>query len=62
MILVIDNSGSMSGTKLKAAQSAAKSVLNTLSNNDFIGIIAFNGTSTYLRNRTLIRSTGRIIE
>ncbi|MDR1480254.1 MAG: VWA domain-containing protein [Planctomycetaceae bacterium] len=40
--LVLDRSGSMSGEKIKTAQDAAKGVIDLLSANDFISIIAYD--------------------
>lgn len=39
VILIIDVSGSMEGSRIITAQDAAKSVIKTLSNNDFLGVI-----------------------
>ena len=36
---MIDTSGSMTGDRMTLAIDAAKAVVNTLSNNDFVGVI-----------------------
>ena len=43
MILIIDTSGSMELSKIDIAKEAAKRVINTLSNNDFVGVVKFSG-------------------
>ena len=50
MILFFDVSGSMSGSKLTAAKEATKAVIDTLSNKDFVGIVAFNNTAQIIGN------------
>ena len=45
VILMVDISGSMDGNRINLAKEAAKSVINTLSNNDFIGVITFSSTA-----------------
>lgn len=41
VILLIDISGSMDGAPIAVAKEAAKNVINTLSNSDFIGVVVF---------------------
>lgn len=48
VILFIDTSKSMEGDKLTLAKEAAKSVLTTFSNNDFIGVVSFNSQAENL--------------
>ena len=48
VILFIDISGSMDGNRINIAKQAAKSVVNTLSNNDFLGVVTFSTSATYL--------------
>ena len=57
LIMIIDISGSMSGTRLTLAKEAAKSVVNTLSNNDFVGIVTFSSTATNLGPNRITRAT-----
>ena len=57
MILMIDTSGSMSGERIDIAKSAAKSVVNTLSNNDFLGVISFGSTATTVYSSKITRAT-----
>ena len=42
VLLMIDVSGSMKDKKLEIAKEAAKAVVTTLSNSDFIGVIEFS--------------------
>lgn len=46
VILVIDVSGSMRHLRLDLAKEAAKTVVNTLTNFDYVGIVAFSDTAT----------------
>lgn len=57
MILMIDTSGSMDGTRINLAKEAAKSVINTLSNNDFIGVITFSSSAQKLGSDKIVRAT-----
>ena len=45
VILILDVSGSMHGNRLSIAKEAAKRVINTLSNNDFVGVVTFSDTA-----------------
>ena len=60
IILIIDISGSMSGNRITIAKSAAKSVINTLSNSDFIGVLAFNDEVTTLNSNRVVRATDEV--
>jgi uncharacterized membrane protein/uncharacterized protein YegL len=42
MLLVMDRSGSMRGTKLEMAKDAASAVVDLLSSQDFVGVISFD--------------------
>lgn len=57
VILVIDVSGSMSGTGISLAKTAGKSVVNTLSNSDFVGVIAFSGSASWKVSDRIRRAT-----
>ena len=57
MILIIDTSASMIGDKLELAKTAAKSVINTLSNNDFLGVINFGSTARTVYTNKITRAT-----
>ena len=45
VILVIDTSGSMSGSRLSLAKSAAIKVLGTLNDYDYVGLVDFDGSA-----------------
>ena len=57
VILIIDTSGSMNGERITIAKSAAKAVVNTLSNNDFLGVISFGSTATTVHSSKITRAT-----
>ena len=58
IIFLLDTSGSMDGDKMDLAKKAAKSVVNTLSNSDFVGIVSFNSLAQILNdNGQIIRAT-----
>ena len=46
-IFVIDKSGSMRGLKMQQAKEAAEYLLNSLSDNDFFNVIAFDSKVDY---------------
>ena len=48
MVLVIDKSGSMGGQKIALAREAARAAVELLSPKDFIGVIAFDGSSFWV--------------
>lgn len=54
---MIDTSGSMSGNRLTIAKDAATAVVNTLSNNDFIGVINFGSSASRIHSQKIIRAT-----
>lgn len=47
----------MSGSRLDIAKEAGKSVVNTLSNNDFVGVISFNSEVQSLYSNKVLRAT-----
>ena len=58
VILMIDISGSMANNnRMTTAISAAKAVLNTFSNNDFVGIIKFSSNANALSYSQIKRAT-----
>ena len=57
VILLIDTSGSMLGERMTLAKDAAKAVINTLSNNDFVGIISFGSSATTVNTTKVTRAT-----
>ena len=58
VILVIDVSGSMNQrNRLELAKDAAKTVINTLTNFDFIGVVIFSDAARTVRFTTLVPAT-----
>ena len=57
IILIIDISGSMDGQKLNLAKDAAKAVVNTLSNSDFVAIISFSNVARSIYKNRITRAT-----
>lgn len=55
LILVIDRSGSMAGTKMAHAKAAARAAVRALSPTDYIGVVAFDGQPSWLLPPTLAR-------
>lgn len=53
VVLIIDISGSMQGTRIEIAKEAAKSVVNTFSNNDFVGVVTFSNNAQTLYSNKL---------
>ena len=60
MILIIDVSGSMSGSRIGLAKDAAWSVVNTLSNSDFVGAVAFNSEAWIMSSDKIERATEEV--
>ena len=54
---MIDTSSSMLGDGLDVAKTAAKSVISTLSNNDFVGVISFDNIAKTLVANRITRAT-----
>ena len=44
IVFVIDKSGSMDGEKIAMAREAAKAAIEVLSHNDYVGVVAFDGS------------------
>ena len=59
VILLIDVSGSMSGTRIQSAKEAAVSVVNTLSNSDFVGVVSFASKAETLHSTKVLRATNK---
>lgn len=57
MIIVIDISNSFTLHTLGLTKSAAKSVIDTLGLNDFIGVVTFSSNAKILKFTTLERAT-----
>lgn len=59
IIILVDNSGSMTGTSREIARHVVNSILETLGSNDFVNVLMFNDTVapviSCLRNDTLIQ-------
>ena len=47
----------MDGDRLEIAKEAAEAVLNTTSNNDFIGVISFNENASTIHIDRIVRGT-----
>lgn len=45
IVILIDNSGSMSGHKSNLARATTESILNTLGDNDFVNVYKFSDTT-----------------
>ncbi|XP_074645886.1 voltage-dependent calcium channel subunit alpha-2/delta-3-like [Tubulanus polymorphus] len=48
VVLIVDSSGSMTGLRLEIAKATVRKILDTLSDNDYFNIIAFNKTYHYI--------------
>ena len=59
---MIDTSGSMYGSRLSIAIDAAKAVVNTLSNSDFVGVIEFSTSATNVDKNRITRATSSVKE
>ena len=56
--MMIDVSGSMNtANRITVAKNAAKAVVETFSNNDFVGVIQFSGTASALVSSSIMRAT-----
>ena len=47
----------MLGDRMNIAKDAATSVINTLSNNDFVAVVSFNGDASTVFSSRIIRAT-----
>ncbi len=50
LALLIDKSGSMNGEKIEMAKDAAKAAIELLSQNDYAGVVAFDGDAFWVAN------------
>ena len=57
VLIAIDNSGSMSGTPISLAREAGKEIIDTLSNNDYVGVIKYSTYANYVYSDKIIRAT-----
>ena len=56
VVLVIDTSGSMTGTREELASDAAKAVVDTLTLNDYVSVVRFSSTASAYAS-TLVQAT-----
>ena len=61
LVLVIDKSGSMSGTKMQLTEEAASATVNFLSDRDSVGVIAFDDQPSPVVNLTKVEDKKAII-
>lgn len=47
----------MEGDRLFLAKNAAEAVIGTLSNNDFLGVVSFNGNAQSVHFDRIVRAT-----
>jgi uncharacterized protein with von Willebrand factor type A (vWA) domain len=59
---MIDVSGSMDGDRLDIAKDAAISVVNTLSNSDFVGVLSFASNANTVYTKKITRATTEVKE
>ena len=62
VILMIDTSGSMYGSRMTIAKDAATAVVNTLSNSDFVGVINFATSASSVDSSKITRATASVKE
>ena len=62
LILIIDRSGSMGGPKIELARQAARGAVDLLSQNDQIGVLAFDGTTSWISPLAPLTSAAEINE
>ena len=62
MILMIDTSNSMNGSRLYIAKDAATAVVSTLSNSDFVGVISFSNSARSVFSNRILRATSHVKE
>ena len=62
IIIIIDTSGSMDINKLISVKTAVKNILTSLSNVDFVGVVAFNENATKLYSDKIERATKAVKE
>ncbi|KAI8477886.1 Voltage-dependent calcium channel subunit alpha-2/delta-4, partial [Branchiostoma belcheri] len=60
IVIVVDRSGSMKGLRLEIAKQTVDTIINTLADNDFFNVIAFNNEVSYIEKcfeSTLVQAT-----
>ncbi|XP_078596709.1 voltage-dependent calcium channel subunit alpha-2/delta-3-like isoform X1 [Branchiostoma floridae x Branchiostoma japonicum] len=60
IVIVVDRSGSMKGLRLEIAKQTVDTIIDTMSDNDFFNVIAFNKDVTYIEKcfvNTLVQAT-----
>jgi Ca-activated chloride channel homolog len=57
LVMVLDTSGSMKGGKIESMKQAAQQFVGQLNDNDFLTLIAFNGSPTVLLEHELVSRT-----
>ncbi|XP_078677964.1 voltage-dependent calcium channel subunit alpha-2/delta-3-like isoform X3 [Branchiostoma floridae x Branchiostoma belcheri] len=60
IVIVVDRSGSMKGLRLEIAKQTVDTIINTLADNDFFNVIAFNNEVSYIEKcfeDTLVQAT-----
>lgn len=62
MILVIDKSGSMGGTKIEMAKDAARAAVELLGAKDKVGVIAFDGDPFWIADVQAASNKGQVID
>jgi Mg-chelatase subunit ChlD len=62
MILVVDKSGSMGGTKMEMAKDAAKAAVELLGPKDKVGVIAFDGDIFWIADIQSAANKGQILD
>lgn len=61
LIMVIDNSGSMSGSRLEMAKKGAIGVLDILQEDDYVGVVTFESKTKVVQPLTSLRNKDAII-
>ena len=58
VLIIIDVSGSMSdGSRMSLAKDAAQSVVSTLGNTDFVGLVKFESSAEKVYSKRILRAT-----
>ncbi len=62
MVLVIDKSGSMGGTKIEMAKDAARAAVELLGAKDKVGVVAFDGDLFWIADVQAAANKGQVID